>query len=521
MPRSTPLSGPTSPGPLLLSGADLTPAAVAAVARDHRPVGLAGEARRRMSASRAVVDLYLAENRPAYGLTTGLGPRVVDRVPLDELAAFSRLTVVGRAQAVGERLPAEVVRAAMLTRVNGLAKGGSGAQVAVAEALVALLNAGLHPVVPSVASVGAADLCLMAHIGLGLIGEGEAELDGAILPAADALARAGLAPLVLGPKDGLAICSANAVSAGHGALVLHDAAGLAEQCDLAAALTMEGFRANLTPIDPRAVAARTAPGQAEVAARLRGFLDGGSLTRPGAARRVQDPLSLRCVSQVHGSLLAAIGFAEAALVPELNGAGDNPLVAIDGAEMISTGNFQNPALALAFDTLGLALAQVANLGVNRVQRLLTERLSALPTGLSSHGITRVGFGATTKTMEALAVEIRHLANPVSVDQRSGADNVEDDTTNAPYAVAKTARAIERLRLIVAFELVIAAQAVELAKVERLGSGTEAAYRAVRALVPSLDDDRPLGAEIERVAAELLAVGGLPEQVDDGLTTPAA
>lgn len=492
----------TSPH-LSLTGSELSLDAVVAVARARRPVALTADAVARMAASREVVELYLAENRPAYGLTTGLGPRVVDRVPRDELAAFSRLTVLGRAQAVGERLPREVVRAAMLARANGLAKGGSGAQIALAEALVAALNAGFHPAVPSIASVGAADLCLMAHIGLGLIGEGEAEFDGIVLPAAEALRRAGLAPLVLGPKDGLAICSANSVSAGHGALVLHDAAALAEQCDLAAALTMEGFRANLTPIDSRAVAARPAPGQAEVAARLRGFLAGGRLTEPGAARRVQDPLSLRCVSQVHGSLAAAIGFAEAALAPELNGAGDNPLVAIDGQEMISTGNFHTPALALGFDTLGLALAQVANLAVNRVQRLLTERLSALPTGLSTRGVTRVGYGAATKILEALAVEIRHLANPVCADQRASADNVEDDTTNAPYAVAKTARMVELLRLVVAFELMVGAQAVELAKVERLGSGTEAAYRAVRALVPALDDDRPLGAEVERVARDLL------------------
>jgi histidine ammonia-lyase len=364
-------------------------------------------------------------------------------------------------------------------------------------------------VVPSIASVGAADLCLMAHIGLALIGEGEAELGGTVLPAAAALAQAGLAALALGPKDGLAICSANAVSAGHGALVLVDATALLAQADLAAALTMEGFRANLTPIDARAAAARPAPGQAETAARLRGFLAGGALTEPGAARRVQDPLSLRCVSQVHGSLLAALGFARAALGPELNGAGDNPLVLIEAQEMISTGNFHTPALALAYDTLGLAFAQVANLAVNRVQRLLTERLSGLPTGLTTRNMTRVGFGAATKTLEALAAEIRHLANPVSVDQRAGADNVEDDTTNAPYAVAKTARIVERLRLVTAFELIVAAQAVELAKVPRLGRSTEAAYRAVRALVPPLDEDRPLGAEVERVAAELLATGGLP------------
>lgn len=500
---------------LILTGSDLTPEAVVAVARDRRKVGLADSARSATAAARAVVERYLAEDRPAYGLTTGLGPRVVERVPHEELAAFSRITVLGRAQAVGAPLPAEAVRAAMLVRANGLARGGAGAQPAVAEALVAALNAGVHPVVPSIASVGASDLCLMAHIGLGLIGEGEAEHEGLRRPAADALARAGLAPLELGPKDGLAICSANAVSAGQAALVLHDAGRLLAQADLAAALSMEGFRANLSPLDPRVAAARPAPGQAESAGRLRAFLSGGVLTEPGAARRVQDPLSFRCVSQVHGSLAAALAFAAPAVAAELNGAGDNPLVLPDTGEMLSTGNFHTPALALAFDALGLALSQVANLAVNRMERLLTERLSALPTGLTRRNMTRVGMGAATKAMEALAAEIRHLANPVSVDQRAGADNVEDDTTNAAYAVAKAARMIERLRLLVAFELIAGAQAVELAGVERLGQGTRAAYSAVRALVAPIDEDRPLGGDVERVAQELLAGGALARAAETG------
>lgn len=500
---------------LILTGSDLTPEAVVAVARDRRKVGLADSARSAMAAARAVVERYLAEDRPAYGLTTGLGPRVVERVPHEELAAFSRITVLGRAQAVGAPLPAEAVRAAMLVRANGLARGGAGAQPAVAEALVAALNAGVHPVVPSIASVGASDLCLMAHIGLALIGEGEAEHEGLRRPAADALARAGLAPLELGPKDGLAICSANAVSAGQGALVLHDAGRLLAQADLAAALSMEGFRANLSPLDPRVAAARPAPGQAESAGRLRKFLSGGALTEPGAARRVQDPLSFRCVSQVHGSLAAALAFAAPAVAAELNGAGDNPLVLPDTGEMLSTGNFHTPALALAFDALGLALSQVANLAVNRMERLLTERFSALPTGLTRRNMTRVGMGAATKAMEALAAEIRHLANPVSVDQRAGADNVEDDTTNAAYAVAKAARMIERLRLLVAFELIAGAQAVELAGVERLGQGTRAAYSAVRALVAPIDEDRPLGGDVERVAQELLAGGALARAAETG------
>lgn len=503
------VSGPMTTDTLILTGSELTPEAVIAVARDHRRVTLADSALAAMAASRAIVQRYLAEDRPAYGLTTGLGPRVVERVPREELAAFSRITVLGRAQAIGEPLGREVVRAAMLVRANGLARGGAGAQPALAQSLVAALNAGFHPVVPSIASVGASDLCLMAHIGLALIGEGDAEHDGLRQPAAGALARAGLAALELGPKDGLAICSANAVSAGQGALALYDAGLLLAQADLAAALSMEGFRANLSPLDPRVAAARPAPGQMESAERLRRFLTGGALTRPGAARRVQDPLSLRCVSQVHGSFAAALEFARPAVMAEINGAGDNPLVLPDTGEMLSTGNFHTPALALAFDALGLALSQMANLAANRVQRLLTERLSALPTGLTRRNMTRVGFGAATKTLEALAAQIRHLANPVSVDQRASADNVEDDTTNAAYAVAKTARMIDRLRLVVAFELLAAAQAVELAEADRLGHGTAAAYRAVRDLVPALDEDRPLGEDVERLAMQLLATGALP------------
>ncbi|WP_119462498.1 HAL/PAL/TAL family ammonia-lyase [Rhodospirillaceae bacterium SYSU D60014] len=490
-----------------LTGNDLTPDLVAQVARDHARVDIDPAAASRLKASRAVVERFLAEDRPVYGLTTGLGPRATMRLPQETLAEFSRLTVLGRAQAVGPRLSEDVVRAAMLIRANGMVKGGAGVQPSVPEMLVAMLNAGVHPVMPAIASIGAADLCLMAHIGLAAIGEGEAVHHGETLPAAEALKRAGLQPLELGPKDGLALCSANAVSAGQGALALSDATALSTLLDLAAALSMEGFRANLSPIDPRIAAARPAPGQEAAAAHLRALLAGGALTEPGAARRVQDPISLRCVSHVHGSLRAALDFAAPALQAELNGAGDNPLVLVEDGEMLSTGNFHTPALALAFDTAGLAISQTATLLVNRITRLLTERLSDLPAMLSPRAPTRSGFGPLTKTAEALAAEIRHLANPVSIDSRGGID-VEDDSTNAPLAARKLADMLERLRLLVALELVVATQAVDLAKVTRLGRGTAIAHAIVRELVQPLDEDRPLGGDIERVAAEALASGRL-------------
>ncbi|MGF1608547.1 MAG: aromatic amino acid lyase, partial [Kiloniellales bacterium] len=240
---------------LILTGFSLTPQAVAAVARQGRKVAMAAEGSARLGSSRAVVERHLAENIPVYGLTTGLGPRVTHRLSRDEASAFARLTVLGRSVALGPPLPEEVVRALMTVRLNGLLAGGAGASPLVAETIAAWLNAGLHPVIPSIGSIGAGDLCLMAHLGLALIGEGEVTLDGARLPAGGAIARVGLAPLLLGPKDGLAICNASAYSAGQGALALADAEDLLALAQIAAALSLEGFRANLSPIDPRVTAA--------------------------------------------------------------------------------------------------------------------------------------------------------------------------------------------------------------------------------------------------------------------------
>lgn len=488
--------------PLILTAHALSPEHVAEVARRNRPVALAPEAIERMRRSRAVIDRAIAENRPVYGLTTGLGARVGHRLPPEALAEFSRLTVRGRANAVGPRLPAQAVRALMLVRANQMALGGSGAEPAVAERLVALLNAGVHPEVPSIGSIGAADLCQMAHVGLTLIGEGNAEHAGTLLPAAEALAQAGLTPLTLGPKDGLAICNANSATAGRAALALVDAAEIAHLAQVAAALTFEGFRANLSPLDPRVQAARPAPGQAEAAVELLALLQGTLLTEPGQARRLQDPLSLRCVSQVHGALKSALGFARAALDPEINGAGDNPLVLIEDDAIQSTGNFHTTALALAFDTLALALAQTGALSAARAQRLLSEPLTGLPATLTARDSTSSGFAPLAKTGQALMAEIRLLAQPASIDPHMGAEGVEDDSSNAPLAVRKLGDIVERMRLLLAIEMLEAAQAIDLRRPAKMGRAPEAAYALVRSVAPPLDADRPLGAEVEAVAAAL-------------------
>ncbi len=501
-------------GIVTLNGSGLTPQSVAAIARGRTPVQIDPAARERIQAAADLVARAAHAGTPVYGLTTGLGARVLQRVDGDDAAAFSLQTVRGRAMAVGEPLPAEVVRAAMAVRCNGLCAAGSGAGVAIADGLAALLNAGVHPIVPGSGSVGAADLCLLAHVGLTLIGEGEAELGGARMPSADALARAGLHPVTLGPKDGLAICSSSAVSSGAAALALVEADACLAAAQVAAALSMEGFRANLSPLDPRIVAARPAPGQAWAAAALRALLRGGSLTEPGAARRLQDPLSLRCVSQIHGSLRAALDLLAGAVAPELGGAADNPVVLLDDEEILSTGNFHVPALALALDAAAIGLAQVAAAIAERQARLKTERLSGLPPGLTSHGATRSGLAPLGKTAQALMIEIRQRSAPFAVHSLVGADGVEDDSTGATQAAMRVRDQLERLWRLVAIELVVAAQAVDLAAPARLGAGTGAAHAFIRELVAPLDEDRAMGPEVESLARHGLMTGALLARVSE-------
>jgi histidine ammonia-lyase len=454
-----------------------------------------------MAAARDIVERYIAEGRPAYGLTTGLGARVVESLPGDALAEFSRHTVLGRANSVGAPLSTEVVRAAVLVRANGLAHGGSGARPEVADALLALLEHGVHPIVPSIGSIGAGDICVLAHIALVLIGEGEAELHGKLMPGAQALAAVGLEPLDLAPKDGLAVISSNAVSVACAALALVDGRTALEAAHAAAALSLEGFRASLSPLDDRVVEARPAPGQAACAASLRTLLAGGSLATSGG-RRLQDPLSFRCVSQVHGSLATALEFLADALEPELNGAGDNPLVLVDDGEIVSTGNFLVPGLALAADAVALALAQVASLTAARAARLLTAAVSDLPQNLAPAGSTGAGMAPLLKVAEALTAEIAHGAAPATLASFAGTDAVEDAATQAPLATMRLSGLLERFRLLSALELVVAAEAVDLAQVEKLGAGTSAIHAVVRELVEPMRTDRPLGNDVERLAAAL-------------------
>jgi histidine ammonia-lyase len=503
-----------TPASLSLTGHGLTPADLADVARRGRPVEIAPSARERMGASRAALERALAENRPVYGLTTGLGARVVEAVAPERAAEQSARIVRGRAAAVGEPLPAEAVRAAMLARLSGLCAGGSGASPAVAETLAGMLNAGVHPVVPRSGSIGSGDLCLLAHIGLVVMGEGDADLGTERLPGADAMRRAGVEPAVLGPGDGLALCSSPAVSAGVAALALETADGLLEALGIAAALSMEGFRASPSPIDANVAGAHPAPGQEWEAAGLRELLLGGSLLE-GPGRRLQDPLSFRCASHVHGALRWVLDLLATAVAATINGAGENPLVLATG-DVVSTGNFHTPALALALDACAIAVAQAAGPASERPARLASAPLSGLPANLSRAGNGRSGVAPLLKTAQSLAVDIRHLSAPLAADPRFGAEGVEDDSTNAAAAALRLETQLRLLERVVAVELVCAAFAVDLAAPDRLGRGTAAAHACLRELVEPLGDDRALGADVDLVARELVASGRLRERVGEAV-----
>jgi len=493
----------TTRSPIAIGDRALTVSDLVAIARDHAPVKLSAKAQTRMSQARAVVDRLAAGAKPIYGLNTGLGAGVDTRLSPAEMSDFQARVLVARSVGIGPRFSTTEVRALMAARLIGLAHGAAGISPALAERIAALLNKGVHPVVPSIASVGESDLAAMSHAFLPLIGAGEAELDGKTMPGAEALKRAGIKPAPLGPKDGIALVSANSASLGTGALALHDAAIVLQALRAATALSLEGFRGNLDPFDPRLKRVRAAPGQAEAAAGVMALLKGGVLLKPGVARRVQDPLSFRCFPSVHGAALAALDSARQVLEQELNGGGDNPAVLADDGAMISTGNFDITALVLEFERLGQALAQNAILAAQRIAKLQSPALSDLPRFLSPRGAMHAGLAGLTKVSTALESDIRHLAQPCSLLVLPTADGIEDYATMAPRVVAKTRAIVEKLATIAGMELMVAAQAVDLRKVAKLGAGAKRAYRWVRGLSKMVDEDRSLGAEIEAVGAGIL------------------
>ncbi len=498
---------------IFLSGDGLTVDDVLAVARGHARVTLDPEALIRVRAAREVVDRVLASGESVYGLNTGLGSLSRHHIPLDEIGAFSFATVADQVSSYGRPLPTDVVRAMMVSRVNGMLKAGVGVRRELIELLVELLNANVHPVVRMIGSVGQGDLSEMADIGKVLIGRGWAEYGHETLPGAEALRRARIEPITLGPKEALGLISANGVTIGRGSLVLVDVADLIDSMQTAAALSFEAFAANLSIIHPAAERARPHGGQTAASSRLRELLEESDLWRPGAARNLQDPLSIRCVPQTHGAVYDALSIARGNMEIELNSASDNPLVLIDEGAIVSVGNFDVTSLAMAFDHLRLGIAHAAHVANERVQKLMWHHFSGLPTGLAPQDGPTGGLRPLGRSFAAAASEARLLANPVSLDYRGQlAEGVEDHASMAPLAVSTTSSLVSLMHRLVALELIIAAQGVDLrGGPDRLGAGTAHAYAVVREFAGSLTDETEWNADVEGLAT-LVGDGQLARRV---------
>jgi histidine ammonia-lyase len=500
---------------IVLSGNGLTVDNVLAVARGRMTVGLDPKALLRVRAARDVVDRVLASGVSVYGLNTGLGSLARHQISHDEMRRFSFATVADQVSSYGRPVATDVVRAMMVSRVNGMVKAGVGVRRELIELLVAALNAGVHPVVRMVGSVGQGDLSEMADIGKVLIGRGYAEYDGETVSGAQALERAGLQPIQLEAKEALGLISANGVTIGRGSLVLIDAADLIESMQIAAALSFEAFGANLSVIHPEASRLRPDSGQKTAGARLRELLAGSDLWRRGAARNLQDPLSIRCVPQTHGAVYDVLSVARGLVEIELNSAGDNPLVVVEEETIVSVGNFDVTALAMAFDYVRLGLAHALQVANERVQKLLWSHFSGLPAMLATHDGPMGGLRPLGRSFAALASEARFRANPVSLDYSGQlAEGIEDHGSMAPLAVSATSDLVSLAHRLVALELMIAAQAVDLrGGPNRLGRGTTRAYEIVREFAATLMDETEWNADPDGLA-ELVGNGGLARGVAD-------
>jgi histidine ammonia-lyase len=483
-------------------GGELSAEDVHRVAVEGAPVRLDPDAIARVARNRAALEAAIEAGAPIYGITTGLGALAREPVPL-ELARRAQVWLLrSHAAGTGPDLPREVVRAALAVRLRGLALAHSAVRPVVLEHTAALLNLDLVPAVPRTGSLGASgDLAPSAHAFLPLIGEGAVtDADGLRLDGAEALRRAGLEPLVLEAKEGLALINGTHFMAGIGALLALRARRLADTADVAAALSLDALRGSLGAFDDRVQRLRPLPGQVRSAENVRAMLAGSSRAQAGDGVRVQDAYALRCVPQVHGAAREAVHFLDRLVAVDLNAVTDNPIVFTEPPEVVMAGNFHGQSLALGFDTLRIAVADLANISERRTFRLVSPTLSeGLPAFLSRQPGPSSGYMIAQYTAAALVAELRALAHPVSVDNVPTSDNQEDHVSMGMTGALMAIDAVERTETVLAIEVLCGCQALDLAP-GRAGDRVHGVYDAVRERVATLVEDRPPADDIARVEA---------------------
>jgi histidine ammonia-lyase len=488
---------------VVLDGGPLGLEDVEAVARGGAGVRIGERARRAMADARAWLERLDDTGERVYGITTGVGKFKDVLIPPPERTRLQRNLVLSHAGGVGPPLPEDEVRAVLLLLAASLCRGASGVRPVVAETVVACLERRVHPVVPEGGSLGSSgDLAPLAHVALCLIGEGEAWLDGRRAPAAEALRRAGIAPLALESKEGLALLNGTHLMTGVGALAVLDAARLARLADVTGAMSLEALMGTNAAFDPRIHALRPHPGQQASAANLRRLTaDSAIIASHRDCTRVQDAYSLRCMPAVHGAARAAVSFAREVLEREAAAVTDNPLVFAADRAVLSGGNFHGEPLGLALDTLAVGLAQLAGISERRIDRLVNPLTNeGLPAFLAAEGGVNSGYMIAQYVAAALVAECKRLAQPASVDSIPASGLQEDYNAMAAASALKARAAVGHVRRVLAIELLLAAQALDLRAPLRPGRGSAAAHEAVRRRIAPLAGDRYLKADLDAALA---------------------
>jgi len=506
---------------ILIDGENLTITDIIQVARNHVKIELAQKTKTNVKRSRQTLEQLIKKKKTIYGVTTGFGAFSNIAIPLEETPELQVNLIRSHSAGVGNPAHAEVVRAMMLLRANTLAKGYSGIRLKTLETLIEMLNKSVHPIVPEKGSVGASgDLAPLSHMTLVLMGEGEAEYKGKIISGREAMQSAGIKPVKLEAKEGVALNNGTQFMTAIGALAVYDAERLIETTEAAAALSLEALKGISDGFDERIHKIRPHQGQIATARNIKALLAGSKIILTGeqaskAKMHPQDAYSLRCTPQVLGCVRDAVAYVKKVIETEANSATDNPLIFVEDRMCVSGGNFHGQPVSLAMDFLGMALTTLGNISERRIARMIDENSSkGLPPFLISHEMKRgieSGFMALQYTAAALASENKTLSHPASVDSIPTSANYEDFVSMGPVAAKKTANILRNVERIVAIELLCAAQGADFRGPDKLGVGTEAVYSAIRKRVPMLMKDRPLFKDVETMV-EMIQKGSLSRVV---------
>lgn len=499
---------------ILLNGKSLTVDALVRITRGGARVKACPAAMEEVKRSRALVEELVAGGRPMYGINTGFGKFSDVAIPEEEINLLQVKLILADAVGVGDPFAADVVRGMLAMRANSLLNGFSGVRPVVVETMIMMLNRGLHPVIPQKGSVGASgDLCPLAHMVLPMIGLGEAEFGGRVMEGAEAMAKAGIPTIGLKAKEGLALINGTQCMTSVAAHALADAQMLKKAADVVGALTVESLRGIKNAYDPRIQEIRRHSGQRDVAENMRRLLAGSGYVTSQGELRMQDSYSLRCIPQIHGASRLAIDYVASVAENEMNAVTDNPIVFVDTGDVFSGGNFHGEPMAIASDTLSVALCEFANVSERRIAKLIDPALNhGLPAFLVKHGGINCGFMVPQYAAAALVSENKVLAHPSSVDSIPTSAGQEDHVSMGTIGARKAAQILENVRAVLGIELICAAQALDLQEKRRLGAGTQAVYDVIRTVVDFMEEDRVLYKN-QKAAAQLIADGTLVEAVE--------